>query len=69
MKQSNRFLVDEEEIKFEEIPRYLFDKEVSFVHIKTIENEKILLDGYFIFKNQEDFLEVLKKASKAQIPF
>lgn len=57
------------EMTIDELVDLIEKRRYRVVQFETIENDRVLLSGYFIYKNKDTIYKQLKKAAKAQLPF
>jgi len=67
--QEHSFWHEKQEISMEEILSMVKETKKHMLYFETVENEQVLLSGYFVYTNDTHFKRQLKRAAKAQVTF
>ena len=63
------FFYNQKPIKLNEINLFLLNNQINWIKVTTIEQERVLLNGYIYFdgNNIGEFIDVFSDAAKAKI--
>jgi rRNA-processing protein FCF1 len=67
--QQHSFWYQDEEVSLQDVIETLKKTNKRMIYFETIENEQVLLSGYFIYTTDKQLKRQLKRAAKAQVTF